>query len=337
MTAIALPIYPFFIGHRPSAKWYIIYSSTGTHVAIPFGGPDNTPVQDDYDGDGITDIAFFLRNTQQWYIRESSTGGTRLQQWGVPGSRPVPADYDGDGKTDLAVYWPLLGKWHILESSTGRHRQERFGSSVQRPVPGYFDDDIYADVAIYSPKSGNWHILESTTGQIVTRFWGALNAPAVPADYDGDGITDIAVFHPQGRKWYIRRSTDAALHIENGGGSMARAIAAYAQGAVENLRLHCHGDSITYGTDSALNGPATAYPIRLEEHLEGGFGGDIVALNHGNPGESTGSGRSRLAFELALSRANVLLIMEGVNDHFFNTNFNTIESNLRAMVLEGLV
>ena len=43
----------------------------------------------DFDGDGKTDAAFFVRSTQTWYILKSSDGGITIEQFGVAGDFPV--------------------------------------------------------------------------------------------------------------------------------------------------------------------------------------------------------------------------------------------------------
>jgi acyl-CoA hydrolase len=146
----------------------------------------------------------------------------------------------------------------------------------------------------------------------------------------------VAVYHPPRGRWYIQQSGNGQLRIQNWGARVARPVQAYAQGALEDIRVHSHGDSITYGMGSYLNGPPTGYPVLLEEYLEGGFGGDFVSLNYGVPGETTDGGVNRLPWDLAYSDADVLLIMEGTNDHFFNHPYDQIESNLRTMVVQGL-
>ena len=76
--------------------WYIRKSTDGGLIALTFGltGSDLT-VQNDYDGDGKTDIAVWRDTTGTFFVQSSLTNfGTGFQaQWGSPGDNPV-ASYD---------------------------------------------------------------------------------------------------------------------------------------------------------------------------------------------------------------------------------------------------
>ncbi|MCE9613373.1 MAG: FG-GAP-like repeat-containing protein [Lentisphaerae bacterium] len=319
-----------------NATWSILNLASGATQHTVWGDPDAFPVPADYDGDGKTDLAVFYRTTGEWQIRNSATGTTRVQTWGALDPRPVPADYDGDGRDDLAYYVAVLGDWFILESSSGATRRYHLGRTEARPVPGDYDGDRKADIAVFDAPLARWQIRDSSTALGRTLTFGTSQSVAVPADYDGDHRTDLSEYRPAAGRWRIRQSgAGNAVREEAGAGLWLRAVQAYAHGAVENLRIHCHGDSITYGKGSSTDGPASGYPLLLEQLLEGAYGGDVTALNYGQSGESTGDGVTRLSWMLRQSHARVLLIMEGTNDHVFNRPFDTIESNLRSMVRNG--
>lgn len=317
-------------------RWTVLQSSTITEETYTLGDPDSVPVQADYDGDGITDMAVYVRSTGDWDIRQSKTGTLRLVKMGSAFHRPVPADYDGDGKDDPAIYWADTGQWSIRQSSNGQTIMKTLGGPEYRPVPGYYDTDAKADLAVFDPQIQEWRILRSTSGSVRILTMGDELSVAVPGDYDGDGRTDPAIYNPDSGWWQWISSINGNVGIALYGDLLQRAVPAYSHGAIENLRIHCHGDSITYGQGSSSDGPATGYPDLLERRLEGAYGGDIVSLNYGKPGETSGKGLARLQSQLPTSDARVLLIMEGTNDHFFQGDFDGLEANLRAMVEEGL-
>jgi hypothetical protein len=66
---------------------------TNQTTIIPWGFDANTPVQNDYDGDGKVDIAVWRESNGTWYIRKSSNGQLRQEYWGMTGDIPVPAFY----------------------------------------------------------------------------------------------------------------------------------------------------------------------------------------------------------------------------------------------------
>jgi len=321
---------------QSNGRWTVLKSTTITEQSFTLGDPDSIPVQSDYDGDGITDPAVYVRATGDWDIRQSKTGTLRYVKLGSPAHRPVPADYDGDGKDDPAIYQADTGEWSIRQSGNGQTVIRELGGPEYRPVPGYYDADAKADLAVFDPQINEWRILASKFGNLRIITIGDELSVAVPGDYDGDGRTDPAIYNPDTGWWQWVGSINGNNSIALYGNALQRAVPAYAHGATEDLRIHCHGDSITYGTSSSSGGPDTGYPDLLERRLEAAYGGDIVSINRGKPGETTGKGLARLRSELPDTNARVLLIMEGTNDHFFEGNFDGIENNLRAMVQEGL-
>ena len=161
---------------------------------------------DDYDGDGKTDVTAFTPSTGTWSILESSTGTARIATLGTVGDRPVPGDYDGDGKTDIAVYHPATGAWSIRLSSTGALTAVTWGSPTDLPVPVDYDGDGQTDLAIYRPSTGAWIILQSSTHTTRTAVWGSSADVPMPGDYDGDRKADLAVYRPTTGLWQILQS-----------------------------------------------------------------------------------------------------------------------------------
>ncbi len=317
---------------RDAGTWYILQSSTWSVQTVQFGWNETRPVPGDFDGDGKTDIAVYDRDAGTWYILQSSTWSMLTIQFGWSGARPLSGDFDGDGQSDLAVYDRDTGTWYILQSSTWSVQTVQFGWNETRPVPGDYDGDGKTDLAVYDRNNGTWYILQSSTLSVQTVQFGWSEARPVPGDYDGDGKTDIAVYDRNNGTWYIFQSATSTQQILQLGSSTMGAMPSYNGGAIEGLVCLCFGDSITYGGASSSDGPETGYPILLERELAPAFGGHFVAINAGDPGEVTADGLKRFESTLELYNPDVVLIMEGTNDEFFQIPFDQTENNLRAMI-----
>jgi hypothetical protein len=87
-----------------TATWYIRQSTTNSIVSFVWGNNGTSgctgactslkPVQNDYDGDGKTDLAVWDNTTNAvWTIKRSSNGTTRTETFGTTGDIPVPAYY----------------------------------------------------------------------------------------------------------------------------------------------------------------------------------------------------------------------------------------------------
>ena len=74
--------------------WYVLQSSTGNYSALSFGATGtDLNVQNDYDGDGKTDIAVWRDTTGTFYYYGSASNSVTSVQWGASGDFPV-AGYD---------------------------------------------------------------------------------------------------------------------------------------------------------------------------------------------------------------------------------------------------
>jgi len=143
-------------------------------------------VPDDYDGDGISELAVFSGSI--WQVKDQNN--VNWPGYGVP----VSGDYDGDGKFDFAVYSD--GYWSIYSKTSGVicNNAGPWGGAGWIPVPGDYDGDGKSDLAVY--KDGYWSIYSLANGIICYEagVWGGEGWIPVPGDYDGDGKSDAAVY-----------------------------------------------------------------------------------------------------------------------------------------------
>jgi hypothetical protein len=157
---------------------------------VTIGGPFDTFVPGDFDGDGKTDIAvygpygpFGLNRLAILY----SSGGSTTVSIGGALDQPVVGDFDGDGKTDIGVYGPYgpggLNRLAVLLSGGGAIVQT-FGGPLDRFVAGDFNGDGKTDIGAYGPYGpgglGRLAVLESGGGALVMVFGGPKDIPLPP-------------------------------------------------------------------------------------------------------------------------------------------------------------
>ncbi|HMO18201.1 MAG TPA: hypothetical protein PKA63_08120 [Oligoflexia bacterium] len=98
-----------------------ILLSDGTVKNIFWGGNGDLPKPQDFDGDGIFDVAVFRPSDQKTYILPSSQPGTAITINFGSGTadHTVRGDYSGDGKDEISFWEPLTGKFTSLLSDHG--------------------------------------------------------------------------------------------------------------------------------------------------------------------------------------------------------------------------
>jgi len=168
----------------------------------------------DYDGDGITDAAFYRPSDGKWRIRPTGAPASGpvtpiVVAFGTATDIPVPADYNGDGKADVAYYRPVSGKWFIgdgLNVATPTTVIPTNYTANQTPVPADYNGDGKADIMTVNAQ-GFW-FLDGTAGWIAGGQPGDL---PMPGDYNGDGKTEIARYRPSIPQVIISGSTPGFL------------------------------------------------------------------------------------------------------------------------------
>ena len=318
--------------HRDSGIWFIYYSSCHAMGALSWGNLLSRPLAGDFNGDGLSDPCIYDNASGGWWVYLNGLNLSMMVYWGWKDARPIPADYDGDGKTDFAVFYRPDAKWFLYLSANGAVRVENWGWKDVRPAPADYDGDGKADLAVYDKTTAAWYILNSASGTMSIEYWGWTQAPIAPADYDGDGRADLTSYDRQTGNWYIRRSDNGAMWILNAGATGATPLPCYGNGAKDGLRILAFGDSITYGTGSSADGPNTGYPMLLEKKLEALYGGHFVTVNAGMPGETTIEGKARFGPAAGEEDLDIILLMEGTNDHYEAYPYDEIAARLTSMV-----
>jgi sugar lactone lactonase YvrE len=208
--------------YRPSTGyWFVAQHQRGTvpaaTLALQWGLAGDTPLFEDFDGDGQSDIAVFRPSTGEWFIRYSSQGYTvasaAVYQWGIPGDVPIGADIDGDGRADLLIYRPSSGEWFVRYSRQGYSTSGvyQWGLVGDLPIAGDFDGDGRSDLSVYRPSTGQWFIVYSgrdysAASHAVYQVGVAGDIP-LAGDFDGDGRSELTVYRPATGYWRIRYSS----------------------------------------------------------------------------------------------------------------------------------
>jgi hypothetical protein len=193
---------------------------TQTEFEVPatsFGVSLAAPRAADFDGDGVTDLAFFSPNGNvvaknhgnlQFSLGVTATSGDHA---------PFVSEFTTDTKADLLSpnYFNLGG--YRVESVSYR-------KNVCAP-PGQtkfvdFDGNGLSDFVFWRASDGMWRRYPPPFQEPVEVQWGlgSLGDIPVPQDYDGDGFTDYAVYRATTGYWYIVRSSDGQIVINHFGG-----------------------------------------------------------------------------------------------------------------------
>jgi len=170
--------------------------SSQTYEFWPEGAPPAgaSPWNQDYNGDGTSDIAVFREGSGLWAIR-----GISRMYFGGTDDEPVPGDYDADGTTDVGIFRAASGLWAIRGVT-----RTYFGGSADTPVPLWLNPSSATVVGIFRPTTGLWAVKGVTRA-----YFGGSGDEPVPGDYDGDSTEDLGIFRNTSGLWAIRGVTRA--------------------------------------------------------------------------------------------------------------------------------
>jgi len=157
-------------------------------------------VEDDFNGDGVSDILWRNSNTGAntiWRSANSATGQAvstvASQAWQVVGT----GDFDGDGPSDVLWRNSSTGTntiWRSGNSATGQAVSTVASQAWQVAGVGDFDGDDQSDVLWRNSSTGAntiWRSGNSATGQTVSSVASSAWRIVGVGDFDGDNRSDI--------------------------------------------------------------------------------------------------------------------------------------------------
>jgi subtilisin-like proprotein convertase family protein len=185
----------------------------GSDYSFVFGATNDSVLELDYDGDGISDPAIWTPGAPGTFkvMRSGRPGGPPIEvTLGVNGDDPVQSgDFDGDGRDDLAVLsGPAPGTTgahilRILPAAGGPERSFSVGTAPQGGlfvVGGYdFNGDGLGDAIVQradpiTPANGLMELYTGQNGSLLTSFGlGLASDFLIPGNRLGSLVADITV------------------------------------------------------------------------------------------------------------------------------------------------
>ncbi len=202
------------------------------------GGPGETPLVGDWDGNGITDIGLYIASPTDgthWVLATLAEDGSvtdvrRPDFGGGPGEIPLVGNWDGrdgDRTDEIGLYIPSPADGHVWVlatlSSDGENvtikRPDFGGGSDEIPLVGNWDapgDDRTAEIGLYriNPADSMQWVLAilKSDGGVGSRLKlnptsGTIGRPLV-GNWDGEGGDDIGVYivdPADGNNWILAK------------------------------------------------------------------------------------------------------------------------------------
>ena len=153
------------------------------------------PLAADYNGDGITDMAYWEPGSVTALPYDFRAGGPTAApvflELGIRAGCVIPAaptDYDGDTRTDFVQYLCQEGVWQFADGSDIPWGTPRVAGSdswwADQPVPLDRDGDGYSELGLFRPETGTWRFKNLRTGGTESVQWGQAFSRQIPVGID---------------------------------------------------------------------------------------------------------------------------------------------------------
>lgn len=156
---------------------FIIYQQDGSARSVVWGGNGDIPKPQDFDGDGILDVAVYRPSEQKTYWISSISGLGAIEDFGSgTAEHTVRGDFSGDGKEEITVWEPNTGVYSSLVSDNGFDSAK----AMLKDPDHYFEMQLGL-YNIHLPMNWNrrgglllYTVIDHAQG---LRYWRTNNAP----------------------------------------------------------------------------------------------------------------------------------------------------------------
>ncbi len=201
LFARAMPCFPSLLAETQPAD--NIARRQGV-VRIGAGPGQNYQVFNDFDGDGVSDLAVFRNG--EWSVRtlDGRILADHARVFPIAVGVPVLGDLDADRRADAILYHAPAALWQALYSGSGyAWVSGLFGGPPYRAQVADYARAGRAQPCVYDTLRGLWYILNAN-GAMMQSSWGGAGFEPVLGDFDGDGGWDLAVYQPASGQWYMQ-------------------------------------------------------------------------------------------------------------------------------------
>ncbi|GBF40173.1 SpvB/TcaC N-terminal domain-containing protein [Leptospira johnsonii] len=154
-------------------------------------------VSGDFNGDGRSDIAFYLPETRDLIVAEHNGQVFQFRNYGrlMSGIPDIfrmewfPGDYDGNGLSDSLLFDEPTGLWTLMLNKGGNFEFLKIGKKFQNVFRGD-----------YSP---NGNLDSASTNDTSSEGKDRSKVKFLIGDYNSDGLTDISLYDARTGKWFV--------------------------------------------------------------------------------------------------------------------------------------
>ena len=166
-------------------------------------------VTGDYNGDGRSDIAFYLPGTGEFWVAEHNGLVFEFKRYGTQNLTDVDifkcewftGDFDGNGLSDAVLFNEPTGEWLLMRNMGGYFNFFKLSQHFQN----LFRDDYISETGD-DPN----HRFFSSDNSEYGKDRGKVHF--LSGDYNGDGRTDISIYDARTGSWWVGENNRTPLN-----------------------------------------------------------------------------------------------------------------------------